>query len=87
MNLQEWRVGRNFVRPGDVVRVLPSATVKGSSFEAVVKGIVADDDTGDVKWVEVLGGSRGRVQFRAVTPDRIKRVAQTRGGEKRQRRR
>lgn len=82
MNLQEWKLGRNFVRPGDVVRVLPAADLKGSSFLAKVQAIVADE-AGDVKWVEVKGGKRN-VQFHAVRPDRIKRVAQTRAGEKRE---
>lgn len=77
MNLPEWRLGRNFVRPGDVVKVLPPADRRGTSFEARVEAIVADD-SGDVKWLEVRGGSRGRVQFHAVRPDRIKRVAQIR---------
>lgn len=89
MRLQEWRPdgARNFIRVGDIVKVLPPADRRGTSFEAKVQAIEADDATGDVKWLEVMGGRSGRYQFHAVTPNRIRRVAQTRGGEKRDRKR
>jgi hypothetical protein len=89
MRLQEWRPegARNFIRVGDIVKVLPAPDLKGTSFEAVVKAIEVDDATGEVRHVEVFGGKRGRLQFHAVRPDRIRRVAQTRGGERRERRR
>lgn len=79
MKLNEWRPegARNFVRPGDVVKVLPAPGRKGTSFEARVQAIEATDD-GTVKWFEVLGGKKGNVQFHAVTADRIRRVEQTR---------
>lgn len=80
MRLQEWRPegSRNFIRVGDVVKVLPSPNLKATSFEAIVRGIEADDETGEAKVIEVLGGKKGRLMTRFVTPDRIKRVAQTR---------
>ena len=89
MKLKEYRPegNRNFVRLGDVVKVLPAPGIKGTSFEAIVRGIEADDDTGQVKVVEVLGGKKGRLMTHHVRPERIKRVAQVRGGERRERKR
>lgn len=89
MKLQEWRPDgtRNFIRVGDVVKVLPPPDRKASSFEAIVREIDADDETGEVRCVMVLGGKRGRLMTHHVRPDRIKRVAQVRGGTKRERKR
>jgi len=89
MKLKEYRPEgtRNFVRLGDVVKVLPAPGIKGSSFEAIVKDIDADDETGEVKVVMVLGGKKGRLALHHVRPERIRRVAQTRGGERRERKR
>jgi hypothetical protein len=80
MKLKEYRPdgNRNFVRLGDVVKVLPAPGIKGTSFEAIVRGIEADAATGQVKVVEVLGGKKGRLMTHHVRPERIKRVAQVR---------
>lgn len=74
--VNEIRVGRNFIRVGDVVKVLPPPDRKGTSFEAIVREIAVEG--GEVKHVEVLGGKKGRLATRFVTIDRIKRVAQVR---------
>lgn len=74
--VKEWRLGRNFIRVGDVVKVLPPPDRKGTSFEAIVREIAVEG--GEVKHVEVLGGKKGRLAIRFVTLDRIKRVAQIR---------
>lgn len=74
--VKEWRLGRNFIRVGDVVKVLPPPDRKGTSFEAIVREIAVEG--GEVKHVEVLGGKKGRLAIRFVTLDRIKRVAQVR---------
>ena len=87
MTTTEIRQGRNFIRVGDIVKVAPSAPKKRDGFEARVSAIVLDDETGEVRWFEVRGGSRGRYQFHAIRPDRISRVAQTRSGERRERKR
>lgn len=80
--------GRNLVRPGDVVRVV-KGPVDPSGFKARV--ITIDPDTNTVC---VYGGrgydpardmahQTGQAQFRTFTLDRIRRMAQTRGGQAR----
>lgn len=86
MTTSEIRMGRNFVRVGDIVKVA-ARPGKRDGFEAKVEAIVLDDETGAVRWLEVRGGRAGRYQFHAVRPERISRVAQTKGGERRERRR
>jgi len=83
MKLNEYRPEgtRNFVRLGDVVKVLPAPGLKATSFEAIVRGIEADDETGEIKVIEVLGGKKGRLMTHHVRPERIKRVAQVRKDE------
>ncbi len=82
--VSEFRRGRNFIRVGDVVRVkaLPG---KRNGFEAKVRGIAVDGQTGEPVEVEVFGGARGRGMIRTLRADRIERVAQTRRGEPRER--
>ncbi len=83
VKVSEYRQGRNFIRVGDVVRVkaLPG---KRNGFEAKVRVITVDEQTGEPVEVEVFGGYRGRRMFRTFRPDRIGRVAQTRRGERRE---
>lgn len=78
----EWRPdgGRNFVRLDDEVKVLPSRPKKRDGFMARVKEIKADDE-GTVIEVTVVGGCG----FKTVRPDRIQRVAQTKGGAAKER--
>lgn len=74
-------MGRNFVRVGDVVRVLPSKPGKRDGFLATVREI-ACDEAGEVRHVEVYGAPTGRpVAFHALRLDRIARVAQSRHTE------
>ncbi len=82
--VSEFRWGRNFIRVGDVVRVkaLPG---KRNGFEAKVRGIAVDAQTGEPFEVEVFGGAHGRGMIRTLRVDRIERVAQTRRGEPRER--
>lgn len=86
MTINEYRTGRNYIRVGDIVKVAPSAPKKRDGFEARVIGIEADED-GNPVVLQLVGGCRGRVQTRFIRPDRIARVAQVRGGEKRERKR
>jgi hypothetical protein len=83
---KEFRLGRNFVRVGDYVRVRPSPG-RRNGFEALVRAIRIDEDTGTVMEVEVFGGTRGRVMVRTFRPERIERLAQTRKGKQRRGRR
>lgn len=91
--INEWRPegARNFIRVGDVVKVLPSSPGKSDGFEARVREI-AVDEAGEVRHLEVIGGSRGKVAVRFIKPERIARVAQLRTNglglkEKRERKR
>jgi hypothetical protein len=79
--VDEVRHGRNFIRKGDTVKVRPSREGRKDGFTAVFRGAKLDDD-GNVRWVDVIGGPRGRVQhLRSFPLDRIRRLAQTRDGE------
>jgi hypothetical protein len=76
--VEEIRLGRNFVRAGDVVRVTASREGKRDGFRAIFRHAVLDDD-GQVKHVEVYGAPGQRAKaFRTFTLDRIQRVAQSR---------
>lgn len=86
MTVTEVRAGRNFIRVGDLIKVLPRPG-RRDGFEARVSAIVTDDESGAVRWFEVHGGRKGQYQFHAVRPDRVTRLAQTRQGERRERRR
>lgn len=85
-NVTEWREPgtRNYIRPGDVVKVVPSAPRKRDGFEARV---IAIHDEGFQVVFQVVGGVGGRMHTRFIRADRIRRVAQIRAGERRERRR
>ena len=91
MNVTEYRMGRNYVRVGDIVKVKPSAPKKRDGFEARVTAIAVEQDPDRAFGIrvifQVVGGCRGRHHTRFVRPDRIQRVAQVRGGERRERKR
>lgn len=74
--VDQWRPGRNYVRPGDRVRCRPPV---GHSFVAIVKRIYADR-TEHVREVEVYGGPPGRASVRQLRAEAVRRVAQTRAG-------
>lgn len=74
--VDEVRVGRNFIRVGDTVKVLPTKKGKRDGFIGTVTGIFTDDD-GTVKYVEVNGDPRG-FRNRALHLDRIERRQQKR---------
>lgn len=81
MRATEVRVGRNFIRAGDTVRVRPSAPGRRDGYLARFQHAELDD-AGNVRWVEVVGGPRGRHATRSLRLDRIERVAQTKHGER-----
>lgn len=81
MTLQEVlevRLGRNFIRKGDVVRLAPSKPGKRDGGEATVEKIM--ETTEGYEFHTILTGGRG---FKVVRQDRIHRVQQVRGGERR----
>lgn len=82
--MKEYRLGRNFIRVGDVVKVTPSSPGKHDGFEARVLAIY--DQDGEIVF-QLLGGTRGRLHTRFIRAERIRRVAQVRGGERRERKR
>lgn len=68
----EWRINRNWIRAGDMVKVRPP---HGASFVAKFIAVVWPAD--GPCHVDVYGGARGRAKFRSVTPDSISRMDQT----------
>ncbi len=82
VNVEKYRVGRNFIRVGDVVRV-KAAPGKRNGFTATVRAIKIDERTGQVGEVEVFGGPVGRAMIRTFRRERIERVAQSRNGQRR----
>ena len=75
----EFRPGRNFIRVGDLVRCRPRV---GGPFDATVRHIRVDEETGEVREIEVVGGRPGRpVAIRTLPPTRIQRRAATKAGE------
>lgn len=72
----EMRVGRNFIRVGDVVHVKPSRPGKRDGFDGKVVSIRANDD-GSIRWLDV-SGPKG---LRSVVPDQVQRRAQTKARE------
>ncbi len=71
-----YRVGRNFIRLGDTVKVKPSKPRKRDGFIGTVTRIeLADDPTAPPKAVHVVGQEKG-ASFRALRPERIQRMAQ-----------
>lgn len=75
---KEWREPgtRNYIRVGDVVKVLPTAPKKRDGFEAKVLRI-HERPNGEVHF-DVIGGKGGRLLQRTVRADRVARVAQNR---------
>ena len=73
VSITEYRPGRNFIRVGDVVKIV---LLNGRKEEAIVKRIIADETTGEVREIETV--TIERRQWRTVRPDRIIRLAQTR---------
>jgi hypothetical protein len=70
--LSEYRPGRNFIRPGDLVKCKP---VTGVSFRATVCEIREYAD--GVVTIEVLGGPGGHRAFRSFLANRVSRLAQS----------
>lgn len=85
-NTTRYRRGRNYIHVGDIVRVraMPG---RRTAFEAKVRAIKVDEQTGEVVEIEVFGGRRGREMVRTFVPERIERVAQSRAGVPREQRR
>lgn len=76
--VDEIRQGRNWIRKGDTVRVLPSKPGKRDGFLATFH-YAASDGT----YAEVFGGPAGRCPATRTLPlDRIARVVQTRSGQR-----
>lgn len=74
--IQEVRVGRNFIRVGDIVRVTPSSPGRRDGFLAKVTGMRR---TADGLEFNLFGAPKGRpVAARTMRAGRIQRVAQTR---------
>ncbi len=84
--LTEYKVGRNFIRVGHVVKVRPSRPRHRDAFEGKVAAIRADD-SGTVQEVDVHGDGSVNWATRTVRPERVERVAQVRGGQPRERKR
>lgn len=76
----EIRMGRNFIRPGDIVKVQPAPGKR--TYLATFKGVVLDDND-DIEYVEVYGAPANKCPaahyFRL---DQISRVAQTRHADR-----
>lgn len=74
--VMEYRMGRNFIRVGDVVRITPSKPKKRDGGIAKVQ-----------KMVETTEGVEFHVamkdRLRVFREDRVQRVQQVRGGEQR----
>lgn len=84
--MTEYRVGRNFVRVGDRVKV----TTPGKwPIEVIVKAIRGDGtDPAEIDVIVARTNLKGRSQAQAgmtrcFTADRIVRIAQTKGGQRR----
>jgi hypothetical protein len=81
IEVTEYRRGRAVVHLGDRVRIRATPG-RRNGFDAVVHRIRIDEATGDVREVDVFGGSRGRAMFRTFRPDRIERIARHRRAAK-----
>jgi hypothetical protein len=76
----EFRPGRNFIRIGDPVRCRPPVS---GPFNATVRRIRVDEETGEAREVEVVGGRPGHpVAIHTLPPTRIQRRAATKAGER-----
>lgn len=78
--LDEFRLGRNFVRVGDTVHVKPSRPGRHDGFDAKVRRIRGNQAAG-AESVDVADPRNGGL--RTVPIDRIERRAQTKDGERR----
>ena len=76
----EWRVGRNFIRPGDVVRILPSSPKRKDGGYARVVALIAEAEGEPPTTVHVL--KEGAHRF--YVADRVQRLAQTKAGRRRE---
>lgn len=74
-----YRVGRNFIRVGDAVKAKPFGR---KTFGLAKVTRIDIDDQGEVVGVEVK--DERSTSVRTVTPDRIKRIALTKSGAKRE---
>lgn len=83
---QRFRRGRNYISLGDIVRIR-ARPGKRNAFKARVRAIRVDSVTGEVAEIEVFGGPSGREMVRTFGPERVERLAQTRVGALRDRRR
>lgn len=77
--LQEYRVGRNWIRVGDTVHVKPSRPGRRDGFDSRVLRIRGNQSAG-VAAVDVVDPRTGGV--RTLPPERIERKAQTKRGER-----
>jgi hypothetical protein len=77
IEVTEYRQGRGVIHLGDRVRIRPTPG-RRNGFDAVVHSIRMDETTGDVREVQVFGGSKGRAMYRTFRPDRIERLARHR---------
>lgn len=69
--LPELRMGRNFIRPGDTIKVKPSQPGRRDGFEAKVKRIARNKN--DEIEIDVIGDGR----WRTVRPERVQRMSQS----------
>jgi hypothetical protein len=70
--LTEYRPGRNFIRPGDLVKCVP---LQSRSFRGRVTRILSSEQTGEVE-IEVMQEGHHRM-IRTIRADRIQRLAQS----------
>lgn len=68
--ITEYKLGQDFIRVGDMAKVLSSRAGKRDGFEAKVLAILADTE-GTPLEVTVYGGPGGRANIRTLTPERI----------------
>lgn len=71
--LTQWRSGRNYLRPGDTARVLPSRPGRRDGYKTRILAIY---DTPSGIEIEVVHPRNGAT--RTYHPDRTARLAQTR---------
>lgn len=71
---------KNLIRKGDRIRVLsdPKGGVGSQGFQAKAMKIMANDD-GEVEYIEVYRPKGG---FRCIRVERVRRMEQTRNGER-----
>jgi hypothetical protein len=67
IEVTEYRRGRGVIHLGDRVRIRPTPG-RRNGFDAIVQRIRIDETTGDVREVDVFGGSRGRAMSGRSAP-------------------